>query len=73
MKNITFIANVLIGVALAILRIAGVKHEAFQAVAHLCVGGYYTVWITDRSKKQYLYLALILTAIELACFLIHLR
>lgn len=35
---------VVVSGVLAVLRIGGLKHEAFQAVAHLWVGGLLTAW-----------------------------
>jgi hypothetical protein len=52
---------------LAAIRAVGVKHEAFQAVAHLWVGGLLGAWIATRSWF-YLRLALTLSAIEVVCF-----
>jgi hypothetical protein len=67
---------ILIAVALAALRIAGHKSEAFQAVAHLFVGGLLTYgWEVDKSRfhpktwELSAWLAVSLSAVEVACFL----
>ena len=61
------ILPILISMLLAAIRAVGVKHEAFQAVAHLWVGGLLGAWIATRSWF-YLRLALTLSAIEVVCF-----
>jgi hypothetical protein len=68
--------NILIAVALAALRIAGHKSEAFQAAAHLFVGGLLTAgWVADKSRfwpstwKFYTWLAIALSVVEVACFI----
>lgn len=74
---------VCISLSLAILRVQGVKSEPFQAFAHLWVGGLIATWITIKfstidpfsigynSDIRQLtgFSALILSIIELACFL----
>lgn len=77
-----------LAVVVALARISGLKTEAFQAVAHLLVGGLFTAWYLKRTThwtqllppwndlgkpaKDWggfeLHLALILSAIEVACF-----
>ena len=59
-----------VALALAFLRVAGHRSSFFQAVAHLFVGGLFGAWMHDRTAKPYLYLALGLTAVEVACFLL---
>lgn len=63
---------------LAVLRIAGHKSEAFQAVAHLFVGGLFTAawwqyretWTEGgKAAMHKSYLAIGLSLIELACAL----
>lgn len=71
---------ILIAIALAALRIAGHKSEAFQAVAHLFVGwllaGWYfnSAWgsrdgMAEDRSGLYLGLAIVLSIIEVACAL----
>jgi hypothetical protein len=69
----------LVSVVLASLRVGGLTSEAFQAVAHLWVGGlfaagyvqYSATWGTDRRNDAMLkiWLGVGLSVIELACFL----
>jgi hypothetical protein len=66
---------------LAVLRIAGHKSPTFQAVAHLFVGGLFTAaymkWKVSNDgppdyallSVQWLGLAVVLSLIELACFI----
>ena len=65
-------------VMLAAIRIAGHKSEAFQAVAHLFVGGLFGasyVWRLDKTftgddkSFGYLLVAVSLSVVELICFL----
>ena len=63
------ILPILISVLLAAIRTVGVKHEVFQAVAHLWVGGLLGAWMASQSRF-YLRLALALSAIEVVCFLL---
>ena len=68
-----------VGFALAWLRLAGVHHPAFQALAHLAVGGWLGAWamglaVRDRCTLDvrpgyYGWLALALSLIELGAFL----
>lgn len=58
----------LVSLALAVLRIAGLKHGAFQAFAHLWVGGLVGAWLVGRSPEC-LWLVVWLSVVELACFL----
>jgi len=74
-----------IAVVLAVVRIMGHKSEAFQAVAHLFVGGLFaSAWLqfseinTEKSSirhpplaRENLILAVLLSLIELGCFLWH--
>ncbi len=68
----TTLACVLIGVsavALAGIRILGDRSSAFQAVAHLFVGGLFGAWLEGgRSARPLLWTALLLSVVELACF-----
>jgi uncharacterized membrane protein YfcA len=52
---------------LAATRIAGHKSEAFQAVAHVFVGGLFGAYIADRKQSDCLRLAILLSLIEVAC------
>jgi hypothetical protein len=57
-------------VGLAALRIAGHKSPAFQAVAHIFVGGLFGAWAHGgKPARPYLWLAVLLSLVELACFL----
>lgn len=68
-----------VGVALAWLRLAGVHHPAFQAIAHICVGSWLGAWamglvVRDRCTLDvrpgyYGWLALALSLIEIGAFL----
>jgi uncharacterized membrane protein YfcA len=67
----------------ALLRIFGIKHEAFQAFAHLWVAGIFAIWLGIKYKKYfendiniYLLVSIILAIIELLCFIagfLHVR
>jgi hypothetical protein len=77
----TFTTNailILVSIVLAVMRIGGVKGESFQAVAHLWVGGlfasggtehYYTWGTGTGSSMVKIELAVVLSLVELACFL----
>lgn len=60
--------------ALAALRVGGETGAAFQAVAHLFVGGAFAAgwrgWSTDTLKTTPFIQGLVLTAVETACFLL---
>jgi hypothetical protein len=58
---------ILIAVILGGLRIAGVKHLAFQAAAHLYLGWLIGVWWYG-DKRLALWLAIALSILEVACF-----
>jgi hypothetical protein len=68
---------VLVAVVFAVLRVLGWKSEAYQAFAHLylgcLIGGWYLTY-DDRGwngcDRGLLSLALILSAVELVCFLV---
>jgi len=76
-------ASIIIAVGLTALRIAGHKSEAFQAMAHLFVGWLIAAWWFspasydgsgkareyDRKSGLYLWLAIVLSVVEVACFL----
>lgn len=57
-----------IAAILGIGRIAGIKGAAFQAAAHLFVGGLFGAYFAGK-KRHHLILGLGLSALELACFL----
>lgn len=60
----------LVAVAVVALRILGLKSPSFQAVAHLYVGGLFGAWLeAGRPARPLLWLALLVTAVEVACFL----
>lgn len=54
-------------VAVALLRILGVKHEAYQAAAHLFVGGLAGAWLIER-ERFYAVAFWLLCAVEIICF-----
>lgn len=54
-------------VAIALLRILGVKDPAFQAIAHLFVGGLAGAWLVDRNRF-YAAAFWLLCAVEVICF-----
>jgi len=55
----------LVSVAAAAMRVIGCRHQAFQAVAHLWVGGLIGAWLTGR-RRRYLRMAVALTIVEIA-------
>jgi hypothetical protein len=59
------IANLIIAAALAAIRIAGHQSEAFQAVAHLYVGGLFTAAYIGRNWPLF-YIGVAISLIELA-------
>lgn len=59
---------VVLSLAVAAARIAGVKHEAFQAIAHLFVGGLIGAWLIDP-RKLYVNAFGSLCLVEVVCFL----
>lgn len=61
------IALTCVSILLAGLRISGIKHIAFQAVAHVFVGGLFAVWLTNRKPAYYLHLTIFLSVVEVAC------
>lgn len=67
----------LVSVALAIIRIFGVTSIAFQAVAHLWVGGLFAVavalrWhdVPNTNRLNYWWMACALTVVETIMFLV---
>jgi hypothetical protein len=57
-----------IAVILTGIRLYGITHIAFQAAAHLYVGGLIAAWYNNR-KSKHLYLAIALSVLEVAAFL----
>jgi hypothetical protein len=75
----------IIALVLAALRVAGHTSEAYQAAAHLFVGGLLGAWLVNVACKRsrvcragrgnefaafYLGLAIALSIVEVACFLV---
>lgn len=58
---------IFISFVLAVLRIFGLKHEAFQAAAHLWVGGLCGGWLISRDRRT-AELVVVLSVIEVLCF-----
>jgi hypothetical protein len=56
-------------VLLAVLRVAGIKHPAFQAVAHLWVGFLLGAWAAGY-RLWFLGLAVGLSVVEVVCFFV---
>jgi hypothetical protein len=63
-------AAVFVSSVLAIFRIGGENSAFYQAIAHLWVGILIGVWIVGRDK-WYGGTAILLSFLELACFLIQ--
>ena len=64
------IAIIVFAALLGVLRIVGVKHLIFQATAHLFVGGLFGAWLKDRKDRILLITAIVLSMVELLCFLL---
>lgn len=69
---------IITSILFAALRIFGIKHEVFQAFAHLWVAGIFVIWLGIKYKKYfendinvYLWTAIVLSIIELFCFIIN--
>lgn len=67
----------IIAAFLGCVRIAGVKHIAFQAAAHLYVGGLLGAYVVSRdspfqdmkaSGRRFLWIAVALSVLETICF-----
>jgi hypothetical protein len=67
MKKQLFI--IVVSTILAAMRVLGVKHEAFQAVAHLWVGGLFGSYFVNKDSFT-LYTAVVISLIELGVFLV---
>ena len=61
------IVLILIGVVLGLLRAFGHKSQAFQAIAHLYMGGLIAAWWILR-VPLYGWLVIILSLVEVVCF-----
>lgn len=60
----------LASIALGAARVCGAKSILFQGIAHIFVGGLFGAWLGNRpARGDCLVLALVLTALEIACFL----
>ena len=57
----------IIAIVLGVLRIHGIKHEAFQAAAHLYVGGLLGAYFSGKNK-EFLWIAIGLSVLEVVCF-----
>lgn len=73
-RNVLLLA---VSVAIAAMRVSGHKSEAFQAVAHLFVGGLLGAWLVGRlcrnvvthsDRLLWAGLALALSVVEVVCF-----
>lgn len=62
-----FILELLVCIV-AVARIFGIKTIAFQAVAHLTVGWLFGAYHGSK-RKYWLYLGILLTVVEILCFL----
>lgn len=62
-----------VALLLSALRVYGVMDNRFQAIAHLCVGGWFCAWIDRQDDRElriwYGLLFLIPSSVELVCFL----
>lgn len=70
MNNLTNfdLFNIAFSVALALIRAGGEMGQAFQAVAHVFVGGLFAAYATTK-RPIHLVLAIALSVVEVACFL----
>jgi hypothetical protein len=62
------ILNAIVCATLAVLRVSGHKSQAFQAVAHLYVGGLFTAAYL-QSNAEWWVLGVIVSLVELGCAL----
>lgn len=66
-----FLVTLILGVFIAELRIFGETAPWFQALAHFYLGYVFTYYFTRKPKDDaYLAIALFLTALELAMFIL---
>ena len=74
-----------VAIVLGVLRVAGIKHEAFQAIAHLFVGGLFASGYTEysftwtgidsdkgRNAMFKIWLGVSLSILELVCAIVFL-
>ena len=70
---------IIVSILIALVRAIGVKHEAFQAIAHLWVGGLLGAYLLGRKEIGAatrgraifcLWLAVLLSIVEVLCFLV---
>jgi hypothetical protein len=64
------VSALLFSLILVALRVAGVKHQAFQAIAHIWVSGLFCTWYFTR-RRLWFWVAVAMSAIELACFIVQ--
>lgn len=67
------IVNIIIALILGGVRIAGITHVAFQAAAHVYVGGCFGAWFVLKSRDRdrgrfYHAIGWGLSILEVACF-----
>lgn len=67
-RNARFLLIVLASVALGAARLAGVRHIAFQAVAHLWVGGLVGAQVARGGDRFLLWVTVALSVLELGAF-----
>jgi hypothetical protein len=70
----------LVAFVLGAMRIAGIKHQSFQAIAHLFVGGLFAWWLCVRTNggglgqiifaNELFWIAIILSLLELVCAIV---
>jgi hypothetical protein len=63
-----YVAIVIIALVLGTLRVLGHKSQAFQAIAHLFVGGLFGAWMAGHNTV-FITVAVLLSIVELLCFL----
>jgi hypothetical protein len=61
--------NIIASIIIGALRVAGLKSEFFQAVAHFYVSGLFVSYYWAH-KSWMLYLGIALTVLETICFLV---
>lgn len=60
---------ILVMLSLSVLRMTGFTSQAYQAAAHLYVGGLIGAWLVSR-KWRYVILAVVISGVEVAAFFI---
>lgn len=62
----------LLGFVLGAMRVGGITHIAFQAAAHLYVGGLFSAWLFSIFRRPIAWwlfvLFLVMTVLETICF-----